>query len=87
MWEQRDTVNNWTGERYTRHDAEVTVPGRRGYATLQVNRVGNTLQWSAYVYAPGRPYMAHGRVAATRYALPVAKMNAMRHALRALRAA
>jgi hypothetical protein len=87
-WQRVEEVNEWTGEVRVRHLAMVTTSDRTGRAYLQINRVGNSYQWSVHILVDNKPKlsrMASGSYAVTPYSLPVAKMRAMRRALKTMR--
>jgi hypothetical protein len=88
-WTRLDELNEWTGEVRTRYIAEVTTSDRVGRAYLQVHEVDGRWYWSANMVVAHKPKMtrmAYGTYAVTPYSLSVAKMTAMRHALKTIRA-
>lgn len=87
-WERVEELNTWSGKTNIRHLAQINTSDKRGRAYLEVHRVGDRYQWSVHIVVVNRPdlsKMAYGSVAATQYALPVAKMLASRRALRTIR--
>jgi hypothetical protein len=88
-WTKLEELNEWTGEVRVRYIAEVTTSDRNARAYLQVHEIGGRWHWSANIIVAHRPDLtryAFDTIAATRYALPVAKMLASRRALRTIRA-
>ena len=90
QWETETKVNEWSGAVNVRHLAQASTSDRNGRAYLEVHQVGARIQWSVHIIVVGQPKlsrMVYGSVAATPYALPVAKMLASRRALKTIRAA
>lgn len=89
QWTELDELNEWTGEVRTRYVAQVNTSDRVGRAYLQVHEVGGRWYWSANIIVAHKPEltrMAYGTYAVTPYSLAVAKMRAMGHALKTIRA-
>lgn len=88
-WQPEIKINLWSGATQERHLAQVSTSDQRGRAYLEVHRVGDRYQWSVHIVVvndPKRSRMVYGSVAATPYALPVAKMLASQQALKTIRA-
>lgn len=87
-WERVEELNPWWGSTSVRHLAQINTSDNRGRAYLEVHQIGDKLQWSVHIIVVNQPKlsrMVYGSIAATPYALPVAKMLASRRALRTIR--
>lgn len=87
-WETETKVNEWSGATNVRYLAQVTTSDNMGRAYLQVKQIGDRIQWSVHIIVVGQPKlsrMVYGRLAATPYAISMAKMHASRRALRTIR--
>lgn len=87
-WETEAKVNEWSGATNVRHIAQVSTSDHMGRAYLEVRQIGERIQWSVHIIVVGQPKlsrMVYGRLAATPYAIPTAKMLASRRALRTIR--
>lgn len=88
-WKNETKVNEWSGATQVRHLAQISTTDDRGRAYLEVHQIGDRYQWSVHIVVVNQPKlsrMVYGSVAATPYALPVAKMHASRRALKTIRA-
>jgi hypothetical protein len=87
-WTKLEELNEWTGEVRVRYIAQVNTSDRTGRAYLEVHEIGGRWQWSAHIVVAHKPKlsrMAYGTYAVTPYSLPVAKMRAMRRAMKTIR--